>query len=370
LRQRGNLNDAYPILSATLAVQQKLLGEDAPATLDTMHSLAMALEAQDKLEESVQMNRRAVALWSKRGESETPRALYTLESLAATLEKQGKWPEAEQAYREVVSAWRRRGDSENPHLLYEVEKLSRILVTQKKFGDAEALLDEVLTPAAMKQPSSANLLAARGGLKARRAHWQEAATDLGLPIELNPADTARFGPLAALLAKTQNQAAYDKFCQQILATYSTTTNTFIADQVAKACLLLPSAKVDLNAVNSLADTAVALGASDEGAIPFFTVCKALAEYRQGHYTEAAEWAHKSLAMPREDAHAHAYAVLAMAEWRLAQVDLAREALAKGELLAPKHLPPSLSDSPDDDWIGWLFARVSLDEASGLIKGNN
>jgi tetratricopeptide (TPR) repeat protein len=367
LRQRGNLNDACPILTATLSVQRKLLGEDSPATLDTMHSLALALAAQHKLDESERMSRQALALWRKREESDTPRALYTLSTLAETLQAQSKWAEAEQAYREVLSGWRKRGELESPSILSQVESLSRVLVMQKRFSDAETLLDEALTPAAIKQPSSANLLIARAGIEARHARWHEAAADAALSLDLNPAGIERYSFLAALLARTHNRPSYEQFCNKILTTYSTTTNMFDADQVAKACLFLPSSQLDLRLVSRLADTAVTLGARDQGAMPLFCVCKALSEYRLARYAEAADWARKSLSLPRADAHAHAHAVLAMAEWQLGHQVGAQESLAKGEALAPADLPPSLAKEPDDSWVKWLFARVSLDEASELIK---
>jgi len=76
--------------------------------------------------------------------------------------------------------------------------------------------------------------------------------------------------------------------------------------------------VGLQTVSRLADTAVTLGVGDEGAMPYFSACKGLAEYRRGRYAEAAEWSRKPLESPSVNAHGYACAVLAMAEWRLGQ----------------------------------------------------
>ena len=76
--------------------------------------------------------------------------------------------------------------------------------------------------------------------------------------------------------------------------------------------------MDLQVVGLLADIAVTRGIGDPGAMPFYQDCKALSEYRRGHYAEAVEWAQKPLKIPRIYVHGHAYAVLAMAYWQLGQ----------------------------------------------------
>jgi hypothetical protein len=60
--------------------------------------------------------------------------------------------------------------------------------------------------------------------------------------------------------------------------------------VAKSCLFIPPLDADLPTISYLADVTVTLGIGDAGAMPYFQDCKALSEYRQGHYAEAIEWA--------------------------------------------------------------------------------
>jgi hypothetical protein len=136
--------------------------------------------------------------------------------------------------------------------------------------------------------------------------------------------------------------------------------------VAKACLFLPPSEADLPVIGHLADTTVTQGIGDSGAMPFFQVCKALSEYRQGHFTEAVEWAQKSVKSPRIEAREHAYAVLAMADWQLGKKDEARAMLAKGDALAPSIMPPSIAEEPGNAWLAWLYARIQLDEATALV----
>jgi hypothetical protein len=172
--------------------------------------------------------------------------------------------------------------------------------------------------------------------------------------------------VAALLVKAGNLPAYEQFRRKLLSTSLNTNDIFVADQVAKACLFRPPATEDLGRVARLADIPVTRGTGDDGAMPFFEICKALSEYRQGHFTEAAVWAQKSVDSPRADARPHAYAVLAMAEWRLGKRDEARARLAIGESLAPRVMPESVAADPGNAWLAWLFARITLDEARDLM----
>ena len=60
-------------------------------------------------------------------------------------------------------------------------------------------------------------------------------------------------------------------------------------------------------------------------------------------------------------------MLAMAHWRLGEKEAAQNMLAKGEALAPRVLPKKDAEDPGKNWQTWLFARISLDEATKLIE---
>lgn len=325
MRQRGNLNEAYPVLSAAFSIQRKLLGEDNPASL------------------------------------------YTLRSLAATLEGENQYAEAEPVYREVLAEWRKRGESESPEALSEVDGLTHVLMAQKKFADAEQLLDDTLTPAVIQRKSSAELVELRANIKVRRGEWQRAAVDESVAVDDQPSNQWRFPILAALLVRTHNESAYEQFRRRLLTSFTNTADIYACDLVAKSCLFLPSSEADLKIIGRLADSTVADGVGDQNAKPYFQDCKALCEYRQGHYAEAVQWAEKPLKVPGLHVYGHAYAVLAMAYWQLGQKDQARAMLAKGEEVSPPTMPTSIAEDPSNAWQGWLYARIQLEEASALIR---
>ena len=363
----GKVDEAIALEREALAMQRKLLGDEAPDVARSLNFLGQLLARQGKPEESHALLQAALATQRKVAGEDNPDSLITLRSLGFVLEAEGKLSEAETMHREALALWHKRGEHETPLALSEVESLAGILIAQKKFGEAKDLLDDALTPELVSQSSSGNLLARRAELNARRGQWREAAADAALAFEHQPYNRDRYPVLAALLAKTHDRPAYEKLCKRLLATYSSTTNIFVADQVAKACLFLPLSDADLPAISHLTDITVTLGVGDAGAMPYFQDCKALCEYRQGHYAEAVEWAQKPLKVPGIYVHGHSYAVLAMAYWRLGEKENARAMLAKGDALAPGIMPASIAEDPGSAWLAWLFARIQLDEATALIQ---
>jgi hypothetical protein len=228
-------------------------------------------------------------------------------------------------------------------------------------------LDATLTPAALQKSVSGDLLMLRAGLRARSGRWPEAAADGLLAFQLEP-HAGRYTVVGALIAQSRNYTAYEQYCRTLLSLYGATTNYMTADDVARACLFLPDETLDINAISRLADETVVLGVSDEAAMPFLEICKALSEYRRGNYRESADWAQKSLDSPRVEAHVFACAVLAMADWKLGKTNDAHAMLAAGEILTPRSMPKADIDDPGNAWLFWLYSRIQLDEAEMLIQG--
>jgi eukaryotic-like serine/threonine-protein kinase len=369
IRQRGNLKEAYDLLSEALLKQRKLLGADNLNTLYTLCSLGLTLEAQSKLAESEQMYREAVAGWCKRRANEDPDALYVMDCLSTTLEAEGKLAESEEVRRKTLAAWRKQAGNEDPHALAELAGLDGVLMAQKKFGEVEQLLGDVLTPTFVRQPSSTNLLFQRIDLMGRQGRWQEAVVDATSVLEQRPADHYRYHTLAGLLAITHNRPAYENLCPKIIATFSNTTDAYVAERMTSDCLLLPNSGVDLLSVDKLATRAISLSGGIDGLMAWIQTCKALSSYRQGRFSEAIEWSEKLSKESHVFAQAKAYAVLAMANWQLGRKDAARAAFAKGDALAPGILPGDKAVDLGDAWLAWLFARISLDEAAAVIHND-
>ena len=264
---------------------------------------------------------------------------------------------------------------DNENIISTLRHLAEMLEADGKIVESHKLLSQTLALAQkrgsgdlpLSSEELGSLSALKAGIEARRGQWEQAAIDAGRSLEYQPSASFRYSMVAALYLKTGNRIAYEQFCKKIFSEFNGTTNIFFADQVAKASLFKPSTNVDLNAIGRLADTAVTLGARDEGALPFFAVCKGLSEYRLGHFAQAADWAQKSLNSSRKDAHPHAYGVLALADWKLGKKADARAMLAAGEALAPRTMPASVAQDPGTAWLVWLYGRIQLEEAEALIN---
>src|SRR5688572_3919468 len=244
--------------------------------------------------------------------------------------------------------------------------LVRLLITQKKLADAVEILTSTLPPAVLQLPSSVPLLEARLDLLGRQRHWKEAAADARRILDHQPGDHARYHSLAPLLAITRDWPAYQELSRRMLDRFGNATNAYVADRVAKVCLLVPQTGVDLQQIDRLTDMALVAGHKDVS-LPLFQMCKALSQLRLGDYEKAIEWADKSFRSSFVNSKAQAFAIQAMALWHLGRKDEARAALAHGNLLAPGMV--STDDDPKnlERWATRLLARIQLEEADALIQ---
>jgi len=77
-----------------------------------------------------------------------------------------------------------------------------------------------------------------------------------------------------------------------------------------------------------------------------------------------------LTSSRMEAFGQAYAILAMAKWRLGEKETAQAMLAKGNDIAPQIMPARDALDPGQSWFAWVFSRISLDEAAALFESNS
>jgi serine/threonine protein kinase/tetratricopeptide (TPR) repeat protein len=363
---RDKLEEAESLEREALAMRQRVLDPGHPDIATSLYTVGSRLLQRKKLGEAYSFLTNALSMQRKVFGNTHPTTLNTFRTVAMVLEAQGNLPEAEAMHREILGSWRANGKIQTPVAEIELENLIHLLMIEKKFGDAEQIADEMLTPEFKKNPISGTLLTLRRDLKARTCQWKEAEADAVLASDLQPLRSDRYAKLAALLIQTGNLPAYESLRKKLLGMYANTTDFYSADQVAKACLFLPPAEADLPVLARLADMPVTLGAADSGAMPYFQVCKALSEYRQGHFTQAADWAQRTVKTTAIYAQGQAYAVLAMADWRLGQKDQARLMLGLGNTVAARIYPVRYEEDPLNTWAAWLFGRISLDEASALI----
>ncbi len=346
------------------ALRRKQAGNDDPETLYALRNIGITLEFEGKWAEAETVHQEALASWRKRAGNDDPQTLYTLDRVGWTLQAQSRWLEAETAYREALTSRRKQATNDSPELLSECEQLCVVLGAQRKYHDMEQLLDEVLTPELLKQPSCCPLVARRLDVMGRQGKWREAADAAATLNKYQPDEYYWLYNMSALSAATHDRPAYEQVCKRIPASFSETTNSYVAWRLAEGCLLLPNSGADRRLVEQLATKAATLGSGDVG-IGYFQACKALSEYREGGFAQAVEWAEQGRTNSEAFARAEASAVLAMAQWRLGLQDAARATLNQGNKLASEISSTGAVDL-GDGWLDWLIARILLDEATDLV----
>ena len=106
--------------------------------------------------------------------------------------------------------------------------------------------------------------------------------------------------------------------------------------------------------------------------PWIHFTKGLVEYRQGNYQGAVDWMHKTLDEPLRHTdnrrYFSAYMVLAMAQYRLGQIEDAHASLARGIELEETQLPQLGSNDLGPMWQNLLHGNILMREARALIEG--
>jgi hypothetical protein len=203
---------------------------------------------------------------------------------------------------------------------------------------------------------------------ARHGQWTDADALAEERHKAEPADSSAYHMRAPLLVAKNDIEGYRRLCGEIISRFRDTTDPFVADKMAKDCLILSNSGVDLKAVAAMSDLAVTKG-KGTGPYQFFQCCKAMAEYRLGNYNEAVNWAKASAQNPFPYSQAEAYAVLAMSQFKLNQLDASRATLSECNKVIREQLPKPAQDL-GNDWRDWIIARAWRDEAERLIEGDN
>ncbi len=249
-----------------------------------------------------------------------------------------------------------------------VAGLSETFMLEHKPEKIEQLFDELLTQDRASHPQSARLLRLRSGFRARLGRWEKAAADLIRVRDVNPENLQVWHDLAALLVASGQLDVYREHCRKSVERFGHTDAFRTAHLISKDCLILPDSGVDLRIVDRMVDVSVAGELRWRG----FSSTKALAEYRQGRFASAADWAEKTLAHETRPGWVtvQTSATLAMARHQLKQSDLAQAALTSAQDIANKALPKLDSADLGEEWLDTIISHALLREATGLIQGTS
>jgi len=182
-------------------------------------------------------------------------------------------------------------------------------------------------------------------------------------------------PASSALAELDDPTRYETFRQQAITRFAKSTNPLVAQQVLKACLILPADQKMLDALAPLTRVVqrahVDSGSNiDAGLAAWRTLSLALYELRKGDTYTAAGWAHQSLAynLNHSTLKITARLILAICDFHQGRAAKAREAIEDlRSLVKAGSLAPFKSWDPREGfWFDWVNARILLKEADGLL----
>jgi eukaryotic-like serine/threonine-protein kinase len=338
LRRQGKLDQAEAVFRKAVALRRELLGVDHPNVAVAMEGLANVLVAGTRVEEATTVAREALGLSRKNLGERHPTTAFCWEELGLALRKAGKFAESESAYREALAFWDNQGhinaDIVRTSLeavlrqqgkLAQIEDLAReAVVVIRKTGSAERLvtallhlgvilsqhnhaaeaeisLREALT-VTQSWPSSNiivrnSLLLAQLLLQQGRETEVETMLDRVLECINSSSDVTslvdefshqalRLGTLQAWLGK---DAEHTSLCRRMILWAKSQDHPGAAERTAKLTNLRPLDDAQmLESTLALARRAVELGKTSSS-LPWYHLALGMAEYRNGHYSEAVRW---------------------------------------------------------------------------------
>jgi serine/threonine protein kinase len=359
LHAQRKFEAAEKFLRESISIARKSFGPENPMVANDIFRLAVTLEAQSKLEEAESLARQCVDLRRKTSSLEHAAYDESLAILARVLIRRDKLKDAADIYHELLAVRRKKFGDQDQRVAQAVDVLAEILLTTDNAQQFEQLAGQFPQAWATKSESAA-----------RRGQWSEALAAASKLIELRPDDHSGYHLMAPLLVQMQHQREYEELCHNIAKRFAGTTDPYTADRMAKDCLILPRPGADLKVPGELAETAVALGKKDAGALPFFQCCKALAEYRLENWTAAADWSERAARNSFPHSRAEALAIQAMAQLRLKHTDAARSALKQCDEILETTMPKLTDSDLGRDWRDLIIAHALHSEAKRLIEGES
>lgn len=235
-----------------------------------------------------------------------------------------------------------------------------LLLMRGEYGESEKLVRDVPPHASMVP-----FYNVFGGIHAGRGEWPAALTDWELVAQLAPDDHLGYMYLAPLLLQLNDVEGYTKCRAQILRHFGNTSDPRIAERMISASLILPAAPDEMAIIAKMADVA-ATGEADGDSRGFNLYAVGLAQYRMGHYANAADLLQKAIPLDigwygRTEAHL----VLAMAQFQLNQPEASHASLAAAVEALNNKLPRA-GRLDNNNWKDWIIAHILLREARTLM----
>ncbi len=351
--------EGEPYAREAVAIQKEL-GDDPVTLAEYMSTLANYLnDAETNEAETENLYRQALHLHRQYLGNDHPSVVRDLCGLAQCLLNKNKLDEAKAAATEAVDVARKIFRKDHRSVWLSLIQLRDVLTARGEWSEAEAVMRRAVEEA----PSSGWLWVLLGEFEARRQQWTAAIADFSRAAELDP-DMRK--ALAIALLRTGRSEEYRGVCHTLLADSAASSNFAVADGAAKVSLLLPVEGTDFERACQLADFTVT-GNESERNMAWYSLCKALADYRRNRFESALDWAIRASNARKAQVECKCAALFiqAAAYGRLNSVEPASTALAGGDhLMKERHKDPS----DYGEWATeWVIADVLRSEARKYVE---
>ncbi len=260
------------------------------------------------------------------------------------------------------------------------EKLTEAVVLTRKgdFNAAAAVIAQIEVPPGKPSLDAVTALRDVGLWLGARQRWSEASKCFSWLFEIDILDpwqtvTLDFQACGALLADANDEQGYSRFRTTLASTHRLVADGDEGGRILKSCLLRPvDARLE-ETLAPLAETVVSWYPTlpREQQTSWAPMPVSLWRYRTGDFHGAVEFARRALAgtnatMAHRPAHE---AIIAMASHQLGDHAAARTSLTNAREAVERKFAGSLVEGAGGSgyWYDWLFARVLVREASGMIR---
>jgi eukaryotic-like serine/threonine-protein kinase len=268
--------------------------------------------------------------------------------LAGAFKDQGKINEAIQCYQSALNMDRHYSWAhfDLANYLKEFGRMDEAMVHYKAFLIVEP--DNIVVQKAYR------------GMQVAQGQGAEALSSWRASLRDAPPNFDRYAGYAELCLYLGHEDDYVRGRTEMLKFFGSTDDPFIAEPVARMCLLRPESPEELQQAVALADLAVASRKKVSPIVyPYFLFAKGLAEYRQDHFEDA-------ISLMKGDAgtvlRPSPLLVTAMAQYRSGREADARKTLASA--MTEFDWSPARADYRDY-WIYHILRR----EAESMILPN-
>jgi DNA polymerase III delta prime subunit len=178
LSSDGRYEEAAVLQMQVMQTKKRVLGDEHPDTLNSMHDLAGTYASQGRWKEAEELQVQAMQIRKRVLSDEHPDTLKSMISLAETYASQGRWKEAEELQVQVMQTAKRVLSDRHSDMLNSMTSLARIYTSQGRWKEAEELQVQELQTAKRvlgdEHPSTLTSMTHLAAMYASQRRWKEA----------------------------------------------------------------------------------------------------------------------------------------------------------------------------------------------------